>query len=201
MKLQGPHVTIRPMQRADLGAMAGWRPFADPLYQPFEFPQRSLAEHYAWYDERYTDPTRRLYSIVDEGERVIGSLTLREIDGLYSARLGITLGADYVSKGYGTEAMCLFLGYFFGTMGFAQMVLDVAATNERALRSYRSLGFRKVAEHYQPVNHSSFQLILHDPRYHHLRRYFRNQGLSVQLLFYDMALSREEWLRLVPRPS
>jgi RimJ/RimL family protein N-acetyltransferase len=96
--------------------------------------------------------------------------------------------------------MRLFLDYFFGTMGFAKMVLDVAATNVRAVRSYRSLGFRKVAEHYQPVNHPSFQMLLHDPRYHQLRRYFRSQGLSMQLLFYDMALSREEWSNQSNRP-
>jgi RimJ/RimL family protein N-acetyltransferase len=178
------------MKREDLDAIAQWRPFADPLYQPFGFPERTRADHYRWFDERRSDPTRRLYSVEDERKQVIGSLTLREMDGRRSARLGITLGADYVSHGYGTEAMRVFLKHFFQTMGFAQIVLDVAATNQRAVRCYHSLGFRQVSQHYQPANHPSFRVLCRERRYSHLRSFFRFQGSLQQVLFYDLVLDR-----------
>jgi RimJ/RimL family protein N-acetyltransferase len=127
MRLRGPRVTIRPMKQADLDAMAQWRPFADPLYLPFDFPRQSKSEYAHWFGWRSQDPSRRLYTIEDESQQVIGSLTLREINRQQSARLGITIGADFVSQGYGTEALGLFLDHFFREMGFAQMVLDVAA--------------------------------------------------------------------------
>jgi diamine N-acetyltransferase len=201
MRLRGRRVTIRPMRRTDLDAMAAWRPLADPLYQPFDFPKRSRSEQLSWFDWRSHDPNRRLYTIEDEQQSVIGSLTLREIDGRRSARLGITIGADFVSQGYGTEALGLFLDYFFTELGFAQMILDVAATNLRALRCYRTLGFREIGQHYRNTSHPSYRILRNDPRYQHLRRFFRRQGTLYQVLFYDMALTREEWQKLNPSGS
>jgi len=195
MRLQGPRVTIRPMERTDLETMIRWRPFADPLYQAFDFPRRK-SENVRWFEWRSNDPSRRLYTIENEEQQVIGSLTLREIAGRRSARLGITIGADYVSRQYGTEALRLFLDYYFGEMGFARVVLDVAATNLRAVRCYEALGFRHTGQHYRPASHPSFRILREDPRYQHLRHFFRRQGTLIQVLFYDMTLSREEWQAL-----
>jgi RimJ/RimL family protein N-acetyltransferase len=173
--------------------MMQWRPFADPLYQPFDFPRQNRSEQVRWFEWRSKDPSRQLYTIVTMDGRVIGSLTLREIQRPHSARLGITIGADFVSQGYGTEALALFLDYYFGEMGFRSIVLDVASTNLRALRTYRALGFRTTGTHYRAANHSSFRILQRDPRYRHLRRFFRRQGTGTQVLFYDMAISRVEW--------
>jgi diamine N-acetyltransferase len=193
MKLRGARITIRPMKRSDIDAMGQWRPVIDPLYQPYDFPHRSRTEHVRWYEWRSKDPTRRLYTIENEGAQVIGSLTLREIDGRSSARLGITLGADFVSQGYGSEALQLFLDYYFDTLGFSQMVLDVSATNLRAVHIYQSLGFQLVDHHYRPIDHPSYRTIEEDPRYRHLHSYFRHQSGYTQVLFYDMLLTREKW--------
>jgi diamine N-acetyltransferase len=201
MKLEGPRITIRPMKRADLEAMSKWRPFADPLYQPFDFPRRSKREDAQWFNWRSRDPSRRLYAIESEAKEVIGSLTLREMVGQQSARLGITLGADYVSQGYGTEALRIFLDYFFETLGFAQIVLDVAATNLRAVRTYQRLGFRQVGQHYCAASHASYRLVRLEQSYQHLHRYFRRQGTVIQVLFYDMALTRDEWRTLSQKDS
>lgn len=186
-------MTIRPMTRADLDAMARWRRSVDPLYQPFDFPRRSHAEHTRWFNWRSQDPSRRLYTVENEEGRVIASLTLREIDGQRSARLGITVGADFVSHGYGSEALGVFFDYYFGPLGFARIVLDVAATNLRAVRTYRALGFRQMGQHYQPASHYSYRILQEEPRYQHLHACFRRLGTGSQVLFYDMALSREEW--------
>jgi diamine N-acetyltransferase len=193
MELEGPRVTIRPMKREDLDAMMEWRPFADPLYQPFDFPHQNRTQHIRWFEWRSQDPSRRLYTIEDQDHGVIGSLTLREINRRQSARLGITIGADFVSQGYGTEALRLFLDHFFGEMGFSQVVLDVAATNLRAVRCYRTIGFRQVGQHYRPASAPSYRTLQIEPRYRHLRRFFRRQGTTTQVLFYDMVLTREEW--------
>jgi RimJ/RimL family protein N-acetyltransferase len=146
-----------------------------------------------WFEWRTRDPSRRLFVIENEERYVIGSLTLREINSKHSARLGITIGADFVSQGYGSEALPLFFDHYFGSMGFERLDLDVAATNLRAVRTYRSLGFRLVGQHYRPANHSSYAAVRQDPRYRHLNRFFRRQGTIHQVLFYDMALTSEEW--------
>ena len=193
MKLQGQRITIRTMKSEDLDAMLRWRPFADPLYRPFDFPRQSRSEHMRWFEWRRRDPSRRLYTIVNEDRLVIGSLTLREIEGRRSARLGITIGADFVSQGYGTEAMYLFLDHYFGEMGFSTMVLDVAATNLRAVHAYRSIGFRETGSHYRLASHPSYRILQKEPRYRHLRRFFKRTGGIAKVLFYDMSMTREEW--------
>jgi RimJ/RimL family protein N-acetyltransferase len=196
MNLLGERVTIRTMKLEDLDAMISWRPFADPLYRPFDFPRQSRADHIRWFEWRRRDPSRRLYTIINEERKVIGSLTLREVDGRRSARLGITIGADFVSQGYGTEAMYLFLDHFFGEMCFAMMVLDVAATNLRAVRCYQTIGFRETGRHYQPASHPSFRILQTEPRYRHLRPFFQRTGPVTRVLFYDMSMTREEWLAI-----
>ena len=193
MELRGARVIVRPMKRTDLDAMMEWRPFSDPLYEPFDFPRQSKAEHIQWFEWRSRDPSRRLYAIEDEERQVIGSLTLRDIDGQRTARLGITIGADFVSQGYGTEALGLFLGHYFEEMGFARIVLDVAATNLRAVRCYQGLGFRQTGCQYRPASDPSYRVLQRDLHYRHLRRFFRRQGTMSEVLFYDMALTREEW--------
>ncbi len=193
MELRGPRVTIRPMRRSDLEAMMRWQPSTDLRYQPFDFPKRSRAEHVRWFEWRSREPSRRLYTVENEAGQIIGSLTLREIIERRSARLGITIGAEFTSQGYGTEALRLFLDYFFGEMGFARMVLDVAATNQRAVRAYRALGFRPTGQHYRHADHASYRRLFRDPHYQLLHRFFRKKGRSLQVLFYDMALTREQW--------
>ncbi len=193
MKLNGHRVTIRPMVRDDLDAMMKWRPFADPLYQAFDFPRHSKADTIRWFEWRSRDPSRRLYTVEDEKQRVIGSLTLREINDTQSARLGITLGADFVSQGYGSEALTLFLDYYFDSLGFEEMVLDVAATNLRAVRAYQTLGFRYIGQHFRMASHPSFDVLRRDPRYKHLQRFFRRRGNLHELLFYDLAITRDQW--------
>jgi len=189
------------MRRCDVDAMADWRPLADPLYQPFDFPRRSKVEHGRWFNWRSKEPDRRLYSVLDEKMQVIGSLTLREIDSKRSSRLGITVGADYVSQGYGTEALGLFLDHYFGKMGFARLVLDVAATNLRAVRCYQRLGFRHSDKHYRPASHPSYRILRQEPRYQHLRQYFVRKGTFYQVLFYDLAMTREQWWAFSPSYS
>ena len=181
------------MKRADIEAMAQWRPMADPLYQPFDLPEQSVAEHVRWFNWRNNDPTRRLYVVQDEKRQVIGSLTLREIDGRHSSRLGITLGADYVSQGYGTEALRLFLDFYFDKLGFERMILDVSGTNLRAQRCYEALGFHRISEYYRRADHQSYHLLAREPQYRHLRSVLHYDGDQLEVLFYDMLLTRAEW--------
>jgi len=56
---------------------------------------------------------------------------------------GIGLGEeDFWGKGYGTEALQLFLGYVFREMNLRRVSLNVFGYNPRAVRSYEKCGFR-----------------------------------------------------------
>jgi pimeloyl-ACP methyl ester carboxylesterase/RimJ/RimL family protein N-acetyltransferase len=189
LPLHGPRVAIRPHEPADIGRRAQWRPFTDPLYRlwaPATLPAVQLDN---FYRQRRQDPTRHYYAIDDERGQLIGDLSLREIRVGRQARLGITIGADWVSQGYGTEALRAFIPYYFTILRFQELHLDVAASNIRAVRCYEKLGFQRAAEFYRPVAADADLSFLADERYALLRRLFVRQGSTTQALFYEMTLT------------
>ena len=76
-------------------------------------------------------------------ERLIGSCAFSQLDGDNgSALYHITIGEkDLWGHGFGTEATRLMLDHAFGSLGLHRVSLAVFAFNERAIRSYRNVGF------------------------------------------------------------
>lgn len=76
----------------------------------------------------------------------IGGVGLRHMDltkGI--AELGIIITRkDYWGGGYGTEAITLILDHGFTALGLHNVLLETYAYNERALSSYRKVGFKEI---------------------------------------------------------
>ena len=192
--LRGSRVSIRRLTHADLAPMAAWRPFDDPLYAEANWMHRAPQKLHHWYTRYSQDPRRRPYALEDETGRLIGCLTLREMDARRSARLGITLGAGFVNQGYGTQALGLFLDYYFEELGFGKMVLDAAAYNQRAVQVYEKLGFVKVARRKRSAGPRKAFAFLREPRYADVRQFFQRDWFGrCQMWYYEMELSREKW--------
>ena len=86
------------------------------------------------------------YSIVlREGERLIGNVSLKDIDAVHrSATLGVFIGeAADRGQGYGAEATHLMLHYGFNTLNLHNIQLQVVASNEQAIACYKKAGFRE----------------------------------------------------------
>lgn len=85
------------------------------------------------------------YMIVDlETYAVIGSIGLSGLDQMNgTAELGIYIGdKGYWGKGYAKEASFLMLTYAFEYLALNNIMLQVYEYNERAIRLYKSLGFK-----------------------------------------------------------
>jgi RimJ/RimL family protein N-acetyltransferase len=80
---------------------------------------------------------------VRDTDRLIGTCALSQLDSDNgSALYHITIGEkDAWGHGYGTEATALMMGHAFGGLGLHRIALSVFAFNERAIRSYQSVGF------------------------------------------------------------
>jgi RimJ/RimL family protein N-acetyltransferase len=80
---------------------------------------------------------------VRETDRLIGTCALSQLDADNgSALFHITIGEkDSWGRGYGTEATRLMVDHAFAALGLHRVALTVFAFNERAVRSYRSVGF------------------------------------------------------------
>jgi [ribosomal protein S5]-alanine N-acetyltransferase len=91
------------------------------------------------------DPTRdQVFAIMTRGDGIyVGNCGLHEIDGVSRhARLGMVIGRkDHWGRGFATEAIILLCQHAFETLNLRRLWLSCYATNDRALRLYRRLGF------------------------------------------------------------
>jgi len=80
---------------------------------------------------------------VRDGDRLIGTCALSQMDADNgSALFHITIGEkDAWGQGHGTEATRLMIDHAFGGLGLHRIGLTVFSFNERAIRSYLSVGF------------------------------------------------------------
>ncbi|MBC8248607.1 MAG: GNAT family N-acetyltransferase [Anaerolineales bacterium] len=191
MHLRGEKVIIRPMVGEDVDKMAAWRPFTDSLYSLWNRPSRS-SDDCIRFQAQADDPSRRWYAVEDVSGHLIGRLSLRQISRRKSARLGITLAADYVGQGYGTDAIRTFLVYYFQELGFETLYLDVAAPNKRALRCYEKCGFEYIGSHYQGAGGDGCLTFLRDEKYRDIRRFFKKKKGRDVVLFYDMKIEKKD---------
>jgi RimJ/RimL family protein N-acetyltransferase len=195
MELRSARTYIRPWRRQDDDAADEWPPYNDPLEPLWNIPRQFTASAGGWYSSFDNPATRRTWAVEDTSGRLIGRISLREIDERKGqSRLGVTFGAPYVGKGLGTEALTLFLDYYFSILNFQVMVLDVAAPNQRAVRCYKRLGFQQIDSDWRDAGISFDPQIIDDPRYAHLRQFFRSGERGACVQFFEMRLRREEWL-------
>ncbi|MCI4371068.1 MAG: GNAT family N-acetyltransferase [Thermoplasmata archaeon] len=150
--LRGEHLLLRPLASTDLRRCVKW--FSDP--QIIYFLGRNSPVTLAEEERLFRDYERRtdehIFAIEVDGVH-IGNLGLHKIERAHrKADVGIVIGeSDYWSKGYGTEAMRVALRYGFEVLGLNKISLDVLEYNERAIRTYERLGFRREGLHREDV--------------------------------------------------
>ena len=144
--LQGERVRLRPPGERDLPLFVRW--FNDPEVRYWlnmsEGPELTLEDEREWYEEMRGDPARVVWVIEADGTP-IGNLGLFGIDETHGrGTLGIAVGEkEDWSRGYGTEAIRLVVGYAFGEMGLRRVELNTDEDNARGIRCYEKSGFVK----------------------------------------------------------
>ncbi|PJF25984.1 MAG: N-acetyltransferase [Phototrophicales bacterium] len=195
MELRGPRVLIRPWKQHDDELADDWPPYNDPFDPLWNLPRPSSFSNGMWNALLDYGAYRRSWA-VEHGGALIGRISLREIDERRGqARLGITFAAPYVGQGLGTEALTLFLDYYFETLRYHLIALDVAAPNVRAVRCYTRLGFQYIESDWRNAGALFDRRVLDQPVYAPLRRHFRDDARGLKVEFFEMRLYREEWMR------
>lgn len=191
IRLRGRRIVIRPLKRDDIDKRLEWRKYSDPLYYHYNLEKMNRAQKKEWYLKRKNNPGM-IYSAIENRKGVLlGFISLYDIEwSKGKARLGIYFGSQYLDKGYGTEAIETLLPYYFDTMKFRELSLDVASINKRAIRCYRKCGFEHVRTFFRRHDPRQSIDIFGDARYKGIRKYFKRKDGEIQVRFERMRMMR-----------
>lgn len=144
--LMGRRVYLRPFGRDDLPHIQKWSNDAELRKLIGEVASMSRVETEKWYKDLLADKDRLWFVIVlKRGDRVIGEAgLLRMFRPWRSTDMTIIIWEKNAwGKGYGTEVGHLLLDYTFRRLGFHRVSIGVVGFNKRALKFWKSLGFKK----------------------------------------------------------
>jgi len=144
--LQGLKTLIRTVEEDDI----------DTIYQWYNDQEVNLWSTGAWplntlqsKDQiavKFLDglPDIYRYSIIDEYHNLIGTIGFKELNiPSRSATIFIVIGdKSYWGKGYGTDALIVFVRFLFTQWNFHRISLDTWDENIRAIKAYEKVGFK-----------------------------------------------------------
>jgi len=144
--LVGERVYLRPIEPEDLPFIRQWA--NDPEVRRLTGEALPMSKAGAdEFLERVRQDKERVWFVVvlKENDRVIGEAgLLRMFHPWRNTDLSIIIGdKEAWGKGYGTQAILLLLDYAFGYLGFHRVSVGVVGFNERALRFYEKVGFKR----------------------------------------------------------
>ena len=159
----GERIILRPFAKKDLTYIQRWSNDAELRKLIGEIAPMSQADAEKYYEERRSDKTRLWYTIVlKKDNRVIGEAgLLRMFKPWRNTDMTIIIGEkDAREKGYGKEAGHLLLTHAFHNLGFHRISIGVVGFNKKAIRFWKSLGFKKEGvereEYYCDKKYSDF---------------------------------------------
>jgi aminoglycoside 6'-N-acetyltransferase len=139
VQLRGERVALRPLAADDL----------DAVYRALKEPE--VARWWGIFD---ADGIRRelletaettAFAIDVDGDFAGVVMCSEELDPDYRhAGIDIFLGEAFQDRGYGSEAIRVLARYLFTERGHHRLTIDPAVANERAIRAYERVGFRRV---------------------------------------------------------
>ncbi|HEY0734253.1 MAG TPA: GNAT family protein [Herpetosiphonaceae bacterium] len=143
--LQGEQVTLRPFREADFDAW--YHLMAENVEVAVAgsgmwLPLTAEAARSRWHAILDSSPDERINFAVAIDDRCIGSVALKDIDRRSQhAWLAIVLDGARLGKGLGRDTLNTLLRWAFVIDNFHRISLETWATNERAIRCYRAVGF------------------------------------------------------------
>jgi aminoglycoside 6'-N-acetyltransferase len=140
MELHGERVVLRPLVETDVERIVELG--ADPEVTRW---WRGLTREHVLEKTRGDDEGVAAFAIVIDGA-VAGMIQYHEeLDEEYRhAGMDLFLGARYHGRGLGPDAVRTMTTHLIADRGHRRLTIDPAAHNERAIRCYEKVGFRRV---------------------------------------------------------
>ena len=144
--LKSKGLKLTPIKKEYIDSFLKW--FNDPEITQYLIFYRPLTREMEedWYNTYQTQQNEIVFSILISEElnheKLIGNCGIRIDWKNRVGNCGIIIGEkEYLSKGYGTEAMELLVEYGFNTLNLNRIELEVYDFNIQAIKSYKKVGF------------------------------------------------------------
>ena len=183
-----PRIYLDKIDRESALELKNWGNFSDPRLIGYNYGNLTDFELRLWYGN-INMPNKRYFAVRrKEDDRFIGFIGLKNINPILKrAKLGIVFDANYVSLGYGYEAIREIFVIFFEEMKYRTLYLDVNLFNERAIRAYKKAGFKKTSYSREAFENQAIDL---DERYFEM-----SKGLIYSKIM-NMKISKDEYNEL-----
>ena len=144
--LIGKRVYLRALEKEDLICIQKWSNDPEIRKLTGEVASMGQADADKFLERVYNDNTREWFVIIiKENEQLIGEAgLLRMFHAWRTTDISIIIGEKNAwGKGYGTESILLLLDYAFRRLNFHRVAIDVVGFNEKAIRFWEKIGFKK----------------------------------------------------------
>lgn len=194
MRLKGERVTIRPLKVEDVFYMRNWGYHDNPLLSDYNFPTMTDNEVHTWYKFKTLPWFNRYFGVLNEENILIGYMGIKNIKKVKKeSTLGIVFDPNYVSKGYGSETLRVFLNYYFKQLKMKRMYLEVAEFNKRAYKAYKNIGFKPIGYYLDEFHDTS--LDLNNPYYLKYKSSFVIKGKKIYNYIYKMKITKVDFIK------
>ncbi|MFC1715761.1 GNAT family N-acetyltransferase [Candidatus Poribacteria bacterium] len=142
----GDRIYLRPLDMEDIDPFVQWLNDEEVRQYLSRMSPLNKVREKDFIEGLYKNDSEIVLGIVlKEDDQLIGNLALHRISSPFRhAGMGIVIGDKSCwSKGYGTEAMNLMMGYGFDELNLHRIFLTVLSFNTRAIRTYEKVGFKK----------------------------------------------------------
>lgn len=143
MKIEGGKINLRKVKDSDFNKIIKWHENQLLTYFSGDRLPKDLNE----CKKRYLNNNllNQILAIEDKEGNFLGEIEISHIQWKEKvAELFMYIGEESLwGKGYGTEALSVFIDYAFNLKGFKTIYLRVYEQNKRAIRCYEKCGFRK----------------------------------------------------------
>lgn len=146
--LQSDHVRLRPLEERDADLVHHWR--SHPASLQYDHPGALIPEspeHAQRWVKHLVEDRRTLAFVIEVLPELtpVGLCDFSQIDQRNrNAELAIYIGdPQHQGQGYGAAALHLLLALGFLELNLHRIHLEVMAFNDRALKTFRKLGFRE----------------------------------------------------------
>jgi len=149
--IRGERIYLRPIQKGDIVYLNEWKNDEETyMYLGGGFMPTSIDLQEKWLEAMIdTTGDNKRFIICDNNNLPIGMVGLYNINWVHrTCEIGIYIGNKSAKgKGYGKEACLLIERFAKEYVNLRKIKLSVVSDNEKALKMWQSLGYKKIGEH------------------------------------------------------